>query len=112
MNRDEYRINDIKCSIIKIKDGLSGRKLYELDDIEKFGVIFLLQIIGEASRSLSDDFKSKNNQVPWREIIAFRNFVVHQYADIKWEVIEKIIDRDLAELEKKIESCNFSLKED
>lgn len=103
MNRDESKINDIKSAINKIEEALSISKFYELDEIERYGVLFLLQIIGEAARVLSENFKEENKQIPWREIIGFRNFVVHQYMDVKWEVIEKILYADLPDLKDKME---------
>ena len=108
MNRNKSKINDIKSVIEKIEEGLSSRKFYQLDDIEKYGILFLLQIIGEAARVLTEDFKDNNKQVPWKEIIGFRNFVVHQYMDVKWEVIEKILYYDLPDLKTKIEEVNFN----
>ncbi|GAF83259.1 unnamed protein product [marine sediment metagenome] len=107
MNRNKIKINDIKSAINKIEESLSHKKFYEFDDIEKYGILFLLQIIGEAARYLTEDFKENNKQIPWKEIIGFRNFVVHQYMDVKWEVIEKILYSDLPELETKIEKIKL-----
>jgi uncharacterized protein with HEPN domain len=107
MNRDKVKINDIKSAINKIEEGLLRKKFYEFDEIEKYGILFLLQIIGEAARLLTEDFKDNNKQIPWREIIGFRNFVVHQYMDVQWEVIEKIIYSDLPDLKTKIEKIKL-----
>ncbi len=104
MNRDESKLSDIKFAINKIDEVTSTRKFYELDDIEKYGILYFLQIIGEAARIISNEFKENNKQIPWREIIGFRNFVIHQYMDIKWEIIEKILHTDLSVLKEKIQT--------
>ena len=47
--------------------------------------------IGELSANLTDDFKSKYNEIPWRDIKAMRNLFAHNYRkmDIErtWETI-------------------------
>jgi len=38
-----------------------------------------LEVIGEAWRRLSDDFKQAHSEIPWRKIIGLRNILVHDY---------------------------------
>jgi uncharacterized protein with HEPN domain len=39
--------------------------------------VHLIQVIGEAAAGLSDGFIAQHPEVPWRQIIATRNRVVH-----------------------------------
>lgn len=39
----------------------------------------LLEIIGEAANSLSEDFRAQHANVPWRDIIGLRNVLAHHY---------------------------------
>ena len=40
--------------------------------------------IGELVEKLSDDFRSKNSKMPWRDIKAMRNITAHNYGEILW----------------------------
>ncbi len=46
-----------------------------------------LQIIGEASNNLSQKLIANYPQVPWAEIIAFRNILVHEYFRIDLQAV-------------------------
>lgn len=41
-----------------------------------------LQIIGEAARSMSKETHQKYPQIPWQDIIDFRNLLVHEYFNV------------------------------
>lgn len=49
--------------------------------------------IGEAVNRISDDFKEKHPEVPWRRIYGMRCHLVHGYnmfdAEIAWDAIER-----------------------
>lgn len=60
-------------------------------------------IIGESVTRLSDDFKEKENEIPWAKIIGFRNIVAHDYFGVDAEEVWQIIQNDLAELKQQVE---------
>lgn len=51
-----------------------------------------IEIIGEAARALPEDFKEQHTDIPWDEIVAMRNVIVHQYfgilPDVVWDVVK------------------------
>lgn len=49
------------------------------DTLLQDGVIRQIEIIGEATRRLSDDLRLRNDHVPWRDIAAMRNKLIHDY---------------------------------
>ncbi len=69
------------------------------------GVVKYLEIIGEASRCLSESFKNKYSLVPWRQIANMRNILVHQYfnVDIDKVEVEVAIKKEIPELKNQIE---------
>lgn len=75
-------------------------------------VIRGLEIIGEASRNISEDLRDDHPEVPWRQIAAFRNFVIHVYWDIKLERIWEIIENDLPALNPQLEAILASLPDE
>ncbi|MDO9303473.1 MAG: DUF86 domain-containing protein [Anaerolineales bacterium] len=43
------------------------------------------EIMGEASRRMSDEFKQAHPEIPWNRIISQRNVIAHEYDDVKQE---------------------------
>ena len=62
-----------------------------------------LELIGEAATHIPDEVRQANSTIPWRQIIATRNQLIHGYLgiddDILWSIIESDIPALLAELE-------------
>ena len=56
-----------------------------------------LEIIGEAARRTSEELKQGHPEIPWREIIAQRNVLIHEYDDIDhkeiWQVATLYLPR-------------------
>lgn len=46
-----------------------------------------LAVIGEAASRVSDDIRRRHSEIPWAEIVAFRNILVHAYFGIDWGVV-------------------------
>lgn len=63
-----------------------------------------LELIGEAAMHIPDGICQANPQIPWRQIIATRNRLIHGYLgidnDTLWSIIEKDIPALLQELQK------------
>jgi len=67
-------------------------------------VLRWFEIIGEASRGPTDQFRHEHQQVPWREISDMRNGVTHCYFDIDLDVVWNTIMNDLPALEDAVVS--------
>lgn len=46
-----------------------------------------VEIIGEAARHVSEDFRTAHPEIPWRKIVAQRNILAHEYGDIDDEIM-------------------------
>ena len=58
----------------------------------------ILREIGVIVNDLPADLLAAQPEVPWRDIAAMRNFLVHEYFRIDRGVVEDVIDRDLEPL--------------
>jgi uncharacterized protein with HEPN domain len=58
----------------------------------------LLQNIGEAARRVSGEFRAEHPEIPWAQIVAQRNVLVHEYGEIKPELVWLSAVRDVPEL--------------
>lgn len=70
--------------------------------------ILRLQIIGEAVRSIDDmtdgELLIRYESIPWRSIIGLRNIISHDYANVNYTMIVKIIKNNLQPLDTTISS--------
>jgi uncharacterized protein with HEPN domain len=57
-----------------------------------------LEIVGEASRILPDDFKEQHKEIPWRILAGLRNRIAHEYFGIDESVIWQIASQELEPL--------------
>lgn len=74
------------------------------NDLVQDAVIRQLEIIGEASRNLSDDLRSAHSQVPWEQIIGLRNKLIHAYFSVDLSIVWEIANDDLPALEEQVEA--------
>ncbi|MBY3551893.1 DUF86 domain-containing protein [Modestobacter lapidis] len=57
-----------------------------------------LAVVGEAVKSLPEDFKRKHADTPWNSIAGLRNVVVHEYFRVNADMIRDIVNNQLAPL--------------
>jgi uncharacterized protein with HEPN domain len=50
-------------------------------------VVQKLAVIGEAAARVSEDLRGRHPEVPWPQIVAFRNILVHAYFGIDWDIV-------------------------
>lgn len=62
-----------------------------------------LEIIGEASHHLPEEFKSRHADIPWSKMGGLRNRIVHDYIGIDQELIWHIVQSELVPLKSDIE---------
>ena len=110
MRDDRERLLDILEAIERIqKYTAKGRESFEEDELIQTWVIHHLEIIGEASRSLSAQLKQEHPETPWSEIAGMRNILVHHYFGVDASAVWNAVDRDLPSLKQQIEVMLASL---
>ena len=65
-------------------------------------VIWKFEIIGEATKNISNEIFLKYNNIPWAEMARMRDRLIHGYESIKPEIIWKTIKDDLPNLIDKL----------
>ncbi len=87
----------------KIEEYLGQMSLNDflLDGKTQSAVIMQIQVIGELSKKIPEEIKSKID-VPWKEIAGLRDMVSHDYFSLDIEAIWNTATKDVSELEQKI----------
>ncbi|MFO7890165.1 MAG: HepT-like ribonuclease domain-containing protein [bacterium] len=65
-------------------------------------VIRSLELIGEAAAKISNECKESQPEIPWKDIIGMRNWLIHAYFDIDYDHIWNTIHKDLPVLIPKL----------
>jgi len=52
-----------------------------------------LEIIGEAARQVPAEVQQQYPQLPWQEMIAMRNVVIHEYVALDLQRVVEALDR-------------------
>jgi uncharacterized protein with HEPN domain len=68
---------------------LTGKKRKDLDSNRTIlsAVVRELEIIGEAANSIPATFRKKYPEIPWKQMIAMRNRLIHAYFDIDHDIV-------------------------
>jgi len=87
---------------VKMAEG-KERTALRNDRILELALIRLIEIVGEAAVKVSTDGKAKFSDVPWPQIIAMRNRLIHGYDAVDLDVLWDTIENDLPDLISKLE---------
>jgi uncharacterized protein with HEPN domain len=79
------------------------RTAFDADENLMYAVLHLIQIVGEAARSVSKDFAAAHTAIPWKEIIGMRMKIVHDCMDVNWDVVWAVATVKLPPLVKDLE---------
>lgn len=74
------------------------RAAFDADLLVRMGVTHLLQIIGEATRQLSEPTRQRFPGVPWTQVVGMRHRLVHEYFRINFDLVWVTATRDVPAL--------------
>jgi uncharacterized protein with HEPN domain len=99
-------IDDIRDSIKAIKLYTAGLTKEDfLKSAEKQGAVYRrIEIIGEATSRLSEEFRNQYPMIPWHQIVGMRNVLIHEYDNIDLDLVWETIRKDIPKLEGYIKS--------
>jgi uncharacterized protein with HEPN domain len=106
MNKtDDVYVLDMKEAIAQIALYTSDVTFEEFsaDQMLHDATIRQLEVLGEAANKLSSDFKSNNPDLPLRQVISMRNFLIHGYDEVDLQIVWDTIQQNIPELKKKLE---------
>jgi uncharacterized protein with HEPN domain len=86
-----------------------SRELFFGDEILQSAILQKLIVIGEAAARLPTNFRNQHPDVPWVDIVGFRNIAVHEYFAVSWPIVWVTATQDVPLLREKIAAI---LKED
>ncbi len=88
-------------AIAEFVAGLDEAVFYQ-DAKTQSAVLQKLIVIGEAAARLSHEFRDQHPSTKWRDIVAFRNILVHSYFSVKLDIVWETIQHDVPTLRRQI----------
>ena len=105
MTSDSDRLENILEAIEQIeKYALKGRKVFDSEELVQTWIIHHIQIIGEATRRLSEQMRSNYPDISWSAIIGMRHILVHDYFGVDLKEVWSTVEKDIPDLKAKIEA--------
>ncbi len=112
MRDSKERLKDILEAIAKIERyAAQGREVFEQDELVQVWILHHIQLIGEAASQLGRAFHEAYPQLPWAQIVAMRNILVHEYFGVDLNEVWQTVEQDLPYLKQQIEDLLKQLEQ-
>ncbi len=101
---DRERLRHMLEAIEDILEFSNGIELetYNQNKMLRLAIVKLIETIGEASSSITDELKTEFNDIDWHVLKGIRNIIVHEYFGINYTLIWNTIQNDIPVLKKQL----------
>ena len=97
-----YLAHVLEC-IERIQSYTSGGRSEFMDSpLIQDAVIRNFQMIGESTKRLADDFRSAHPEIPWKQMAAFRDVLIHDYLEVNIQQVWRVIEIELPTIKQTI----------
>jgi uncharacterized protein with HEPN domain len=79
------------------------KRFFSRERIVQDAVIRNLEIIGEATRNLSENLGARHPEIPWMRVAGLRDVLIHEYFGVQPERVWRVVERRLPELKQLVE---------
>jgi len=74
------------------------------DELLQRGIIRSLEIIGEASKNISDKLKAEHPEIEWKLMAGMRDKLIHHYFEVNWRIVWDALTMEIPLLKLQIET--------
>jgi len=102
---DETRLRHILDAAREAVNFLEGlhRKNLDTDRKLSLSLVRLLEVVGEAARSVSSELRRKHSDIEWKSMVGMRDRLIHGYFDVNLDVLWETVTNDLPPLIDRLE---------
>lgn len=100
MSRDPAYLLDILQAARRIREGVEGvtKEAFLKEWMRHSAIVRQIEIIGEATKRLSEEFRNSQPEIPWRSMAGMRDVVIHGYDHVDLEEVWKVAETDIPKL--------------
>ena len=105
MKRDDtVYLKHILDASIRIDNYLRGfsKKTFDSNELLQDGVIRQLEIIGEATKRISEQLRNNYSGIPWQDIAGMRDKLIHDYFGVDLDTVWLTAQTDVPILYEKV----------
>jgi len=114
MKRDDsVYLNHILDSIHQIEEYTEGlnKKEFLAKRLVQDGTIRQIEIIGEATKNVSEPLKERYSHIPWKEVAGMRDKLIHNYFGVDIDAVWDVVKKDIPVLKVEILTIMENLRE-
>jgi uncharacterized protein with HEPN domain len=75
---------------------------FAVDSKTQDAVIRTLEIVGEATKRLSDELRANHDQVPWKNMAGLRDRLIHGYFGVNLDIVWQIVTEELPAVQNNV----------
>src|SRR3990170_4394752 len=105
MRPEKLYLTDIVEAAQAIENFVKGEDFneFERNEMMSSAVLQKLTVIGEAAAHLPKDFTKRFPEIPWLDIVGFRNIAVHEYFAIRLDIAWVAATEEVPALKEQVE---------
>lgn len=98
--KEQACLKDIGEAIRRIQVYMTGMtyEAFLADTKTQDAVVRNLEIIGEATKQLSESVRRQAPQIPWHNVARMRDKLIHHYFGVNLDIVWRVIQDDLSAL--------------
>jgi len=106
---DQTRLGHMRDAAREAMEMSHGQQRGDLDTDRKLclSLVHLLEIIGEAAKGVSPEFRQEHPDFPWRKTAAMRDRLIHGYFDVNLDIVWQTVTEDLPSLVARLEKITL-----
>lgn len=110
--KDIIRLQHIAQAIESIYQFVGDKdfQAFQNDLLTQSAVLRQFEIIGEASRNISDSIKDQNPDIPWEQVAGLRNLLIHEYFRVDMAAIWETQKNDLPPFKNRVNQLLHQLQ--
>ncbi len=97
---DRDYLADIREAVRRIllfSDGMTP-ETFIMDIRTQDAVVRNLEIMGEATKSLTSEFRANHPEIPWKSIAGVRDRLIHHYFGVNLDIVWQIVTDELPDV--------------
>jgi uncharacterized protein with HEPN domain len=76
--------------LVEMSEGISFERFLEEETLKR-AFVRSLEIIGEATKKISEGFRQKHPRVNWKEMAGMRDVLIHDYFGINYTIVWDVV---------------------
>ena len=103
MTRDVAYLSHIRDALARIRTYTDGGKAaFMADAMIQDATVRNLEVIGEAAKRVSAEFRAAHPDIPWSRMAGMRDVLIHDYMGVDLEIVWDVVANRLDEIDAQL----------